>query len=854
MKPDRVQGALQTLFADDRRWKHRGRRVAFWYDPQGEFREEAQTLDLDGVTVVTLADTPFALKRRVTVEEPQTNFLLYAPFPEPPAAENWLLDLQCSGVVFSADRAATLFDDLGLQNRSLVTVVRAHARFFASKKRLAELQHLRLPADVDGRGLLTGLLAVAVGERSADAPLIVRRVLSGGLEEAENPVWAEVSKLGLADAFWALAAQATGFQAEAPTLRRLLLALLVSHLGQQLGGLVPPGVQAHLLPHTTPAYALVSAWQRDTRDSPRLTELTLEVEADLGIEAWAQTLEPEVYGHADTFPVLERVALRALVRALQSPGSDLGAALSVARARQNLHHAARYAAEYRAVIAAAGLFEQRRRFSGAFPQDAAALLGQYLSGLHLFDRRYREYITAADAAGGDLLSALSKAVEDVYVQWFLEGVNGAWTDAFDVRLPQQLGGTRGQWLFYQKHVLPLLQKNERDRVVVIISDALRYEVATELRERVAVDLRGEPELGAMLSALPSQTRWGMAALLPGEKLTWDAAGDRVLRDGQPTRAEDRAAHLSRTGYSSTVVKLDHLMSLSVDDGRTLFGSNRLIYLYHDAIDAIGDKPASERDVFAACQVALDELTRAVKRIANSLNASTVIVTGDHGFLYQRQTIQEPDKLALPARGSAVNADRRSVTGQDLPPTEGTLKVALDSYQPMTAPLTALFPRGTLRYRVAGGGAQYVHGGASLQEMVVPVLTYRHKRAAAGQPQASRKVEVHVVARSRRVTNTLFSVPLVQTEATSERVRPRTATVRLVDSAGQEVTDVKRLTFASASPHPTEREQVARLSVTLPNPDAAATYFLVVTDEEDGVELLREPWTISIAFQNDFGDF
>ena len=86
MKPDRVQGALQTLFTDDRRWKHRGRRVAFWYDPQGEFREEAQTLDLDGVTVVTLADTPFALKRRVLLEEPQTNFLLYAPFPEPPAA------------------------------------------------------------------------------------------------------------------------------------------------------------------------------------------------------------------------------------------------------------------------------------------------------------------------------------------------------------------------------------------------------------------------------------------------------------------------------------------------------------------------------------------------------------------------------------------------------------------------------------------------------------------------------------------------------------------------------------------------------------------------------------------------
>ena len=173
---------------------------------------------------------------------------------------------------------------------------------------------------------------------------------------------------------------------------------------------------------------------------------------------------------------------------------------------------------------------------------------------------------------------------------------------------------------------------------------------------------------------------------------------------------------------------------------------------------------------------------------------------------------------------------------------------------MTAPVTALFPRGTLRYRIAGGGAQYVHGGASLQEMVVPVLTYRHRRASAGQPQASRKVGVAVVARSRRVTNTLFSVPLVQTEAVAERVRPRTVTVRLVDDQGREVTDVRRLTFESPSPHPSEREQVARLSVTVPNTDAAATYFLVVTDEEDRFELLREPWTISLAFQSDFGDF
>ncbi|MPY67687.1 BREX-1 system phosphatase PglZ type A [Deinococcus sp. SDU3-2] len=854
MKPDRVRLSLQTLFADDRRWAHHGRRLVFWYDPEGEFREEISSLHLDGVDVLTLGETPFALKRRLIVQDPDTPFLLYAPFPEPPAAENWLLDLQCTGVLFRADRAAMVFADLGYRDRSLEAVVRAYPRFFGSKKRVADLQALMLPPDVDERGLLTGMLAAAIGEKVADGSLILRRVLLGGLDEDRNPAWSELAKLGLTDAFWTLSAQVTLFRAEAPTLRRLFLALLVSHLTQQLGGTVPPALAGMVLPNTARAYALVSAWQRDVRDAPRLTDLTAEVEADLGIEAWAEGLDPEAYAQVDTFPVLDRVALRALVRALQSPGTNLGTVLAVARTRLTLQHAARYSAEYGAVIAAAGLFEQRRAFGGTFPTDAATLLERYISGLHVFDRLYRQYVTALDTASGDLLRDLTGAVEDVYVHWFLEGLGGAWTDAFDVGLPGRMGGTRGQWLFFTRHVLPLLQKNERDRVVVIISDALRYEVATELRERITTDLRGEPELGSLLSVLPSQTRWGMAALLPGQTLTWDAAGERVLRDGQPTRAEDRAAHLVRTGYPSAALKLDHLMSLSVDEGRTLFEGKRLIYLYHDAIDAVGDKPASERDVFAACEVALDELTRAVKRLANSLNTSTVIVTADHGFLYQRQAIEEADKLALTSKGAGVSADRRSVVGQDLPATEGTLRVPLETYQPMTAPVTALFPRGTLRYRIAGGGAQYVHGGASLQEMVVPVLTYRHKRAAAGQPQASRKVGVAVVARSRRVTNTLFSVPLVQTEAVAERVRSRTVTVRLVDGQGREVTDVRRLTFGSPSPHPSEREQVARLSVTLQSPDATATYFLLVTDEEDGLELLREPWTISIAFQNDFGDF
>lgn len=850
MNLERVRQSLQALFQDDRRWAHRGRRIVFWYDREGEFAGDIAQLSLEGIKVAQIGATPFALKRHLLVTDPDSPYLLYSPQPEPDAAQNWLLDLDQTGVQFTADRPAMIFADLGFFHRPLEGVIREQGRFFRSEKRLADLRALNLPKEAGERELLGGLLAVAVREKVAEPRSIIRQVLLGGLEDS-NPTLQEVQKLGLAEAFWSLVHGAVGFRAEAPTLRRLLVALLLAHLAHQFQGDLPPALATQLPPTTTPGYSLIAGWMRDLRDHERLRELVGEVEEDLGIASWAAGLDLSALRGVDTFPVIEEVALRGMVAALSAGGRPSEVA-ELARERLELHYAGRYAHEYRAVIAAAEFLARRDAFAGAFPAGAEVLLERYVSEWHRFDRLYREYITAADQASRDLLSDLTARMEFEYVEWFQSGLNQAWTDAFDESLPKRLDVQRRQWSFYKWQVQPLLERSERERVVVIISDALRYEVATELREALLTDLRGEANLGNMLSVLPSQTRWGMAALLPGEELTWDVGAERVLRGGQPTGHSEREAHLSRTGYPSLVMKLDELSGLSTEAARAALEGKRLVYLYHDAIDALGDKPASERDVFLGCQTAVEELTRMVKRLVNTLNSSTVIVTADHGFLYQRQKIEDADKLSPPVKETGISVDRRAIVAPELPESEGSLRVKLNDYQPMSAPLSGLFPRSILRYRIQGGSAQYVHGGASLQEMVVPVLTYRHKRSAPGAAQASRKVRVEVVSRSRRVTNNVFNVTLVQAEAVAERVRPRTVTVQMLDSAGKAVTDQKTVSLASASPHPTERQQTVRLSVTIPDPDEHATYFLSVTDDEDKLELIREPWEIRIAFKDDFG--
>jgi hypothetical protein len=134
MNRDRIQTSLQAIFQDDARWPHKGRRIVFWYDPDGQFRPDFEALDLPGITPFTLGDTPFTTKHQLLIEAPEQSFLLYAPFAEPSPADNWLLDIQKSSQLFSADRAALIFADLKLNERSLEGVIRQHLKFFNSGK------------------------------------------------------------------------------------------------------------------------------------------------------------------------------------------------------------------------------------------------------------------------------------------------------------------------------------------------------------------------------------------------------------------------------------------------------------------------------------------------------------------------------------------------------------------------------------------------------------------------------------------------------------------------------------------------------------------------------------------------
>ena len=709
---------------------------------------------------------------------------------------------------------------------------------------------MNLAPQTQEQDLLLAMMSVLVGLKVPDANGLIRRVLMAGLLETDNALWTEITRFVSPKAFWQIVQDHLGVTDATPSLNKLFVCLLITHFDTALHGYLPKSLQQHIILPSQQAYAFIDQWMRDQQDSAKWMELSQLIEKELDLFPAIEFLAPDILFEAASFEAVDQALIRACIQELKAQASDLTRWRTRFTARRSTVWYAKYEAIYQALEAAIDLIELKHRYAN-FRLSAPLLFNTYASELYQFDRAYRHFIVASDHARGDIIKNLVEEIENLYTYWFLDGLGAAWSDALEAQTNGhwQITGVPSQANFFSHNVTPILERNDREKVFVLVSDALRYEVASELKEAIEKELRGETLLTAQLGVLPSITRLGMAALLPGNTL--ELIPKDALKDGLSTKGLDtRLSVLQRnSGVEAIAFRAADLLAMSTEMGREAIKPYRLIYIYHDIIDAIGDKAASERQVLAACEDAIAELLKLVKKICNSLNGTHVLITADHGFLYQRQAIADADKVPLPYGDDIVETNRRFILRTQNIEEPSLLNFTLP-YDSRGAVVSV--PRGSLRFSIQGAGAQYVHGGASLQEICVPVITYHHKRAEKGDDGIARKVGVQVNARLRRVTNNRFNFNLMQTDPVEGRWRSRRVSVALYDSQGNAITDIKVVELGSNSPYPTDREFKQTLTITVTNPPTTAS--LIVKDSDDNTELVRETWTISLGITNDFGDF
>jgi uncharacterized protein (TIGR02687 family) len=368
---------------------------------------------------------------------------------------------------------------------------------------------------------------------------------------------------------------------------------------------------------------------------------------------------------------------------------------------------------------------------------------------------------------------------------------------------------RKQKEFFEHWVRPFLRKD--NKVCVIISDAMRYEIGDELLSLIRQEDRYSAELEPALSMLPSYTQLGMAALLPNKALAIaDNETGAVLVDGQSSQGTANRIKILGQAISqrATACKADELMAMKGDDCRALVRDHDVIYVYHNRIDATGDKRESEERVFEAVEETMQELIRLIKKLTGA-NANNLLVTSDHGFIYQNRAIDESDFSGVDAEGEQILfRDRRFVLGKGLAKASSLHKFTPEQLG-LAGEVEVQIPKSINRLRLKGSGSRFVHGGASLQEVVIPVLKINKKRQSDVTA-----VEVNILrGASSVITSGQLAVTLYQAGPVTDKIQPRVLRAGIYTEAGDLISDSHDLTFDLSSDNPRERELQVRFVLT-----------------------------------------
>ena len=294
------------------------------------------------------------------------------------------------------------------------------------------------------------------------------------------------------------------------------------------------------------------------------------------------------------------------------------------------------------------------------------------------------------------------------------------------------------------------------------------------------------------------------------------------------------------------------MALGKEKGRELVREQRLIYIYHDRIDSTGDKQVSETKTFEAAAQTVQELAQVLGFVLNSLNGSTVLVTADHGFMYQESALDVADKASLDDKpAGTLTAKKRYLLGRDLGDSgkawSGNTSVTAGTR--VEASLDFWVPKGASRFHFAGG-ARFVHGSAMPQEVVIPVITVRESEADHAK---TKYVSVSLLGAVNKVVTNTQRFEFIQTDSVSERVLARSVVVSLRDGSkgDQPISNEQSITFDSASQLLDERKRSVLLTVLAGAHDPHKRYDLVMRDAVSKVEVLRLPIKVDLAFGNDF---
>ncbi|MFH0979912.1 MAG: PglZ domain-containing protein [Planctomycetota bacterium] len=712
--------------------KLRKRRVVVWYDPRSEFGpfirelcggsdplacmlQPVQVGELPahvGVGFGSFFEVKFTVEPLMAADVPEP-LLIYIPAERPDRTESPLMELEKAGECYEPQ---------------LKRLARNVLRHQYSDGQIDEMLAAETVAYEDVVGLLKeddgrqkSMLKVIFADARDNATVVADWIAMPAVDAkiAEKSAKGELFKLIESRLGLQLGGELNLAEARTKAMRYVL----VGEFRDDFEG--EPPTAAAMIP--APPTKDQTKFVREVAQSLRLRHgdeyvgLADQVESEFGLADAA--LQPEKLGRIDTFRFEERTLLSYAGQLLVNRRCEQASKVVSDHRRsfwtdrdlrrQNQWEACRLMAEQGSLAAEVRKSLPKAAEPKAWIERYTAADGWYRLD---FVQRNLEALVASmteDPESEEALSAVRTEYEHVLREMTRGFVQALQTARWS------LSGVLGQSSIY-----PELVQANGGKVAYILVDSLRYEMGIELRNQ----LSDADELGlrAAIAAIPTITPVGMAALMPGASASFNVTEsggsltpevDGTALTGLPGRQKFLKGRVPQV----VDFELGKLLDMKAREVEKKVASATLVVVRSQDIDSLGEG-GSNRIARQVMDTAVGNVARAVRKLADA-GIERFIVAADHGHLFTSAK-DESMRIDSPG-GQTVELHRRCWIGRGGMTPQATVRVSGPELGYKTD-LDFVFPLGIGVFK-AGGDLAYHHGGLSLQELLIPVLTVRMVR-------------------------------------------------------------------------------------------------------------------------------
>lgn len=835
------QGAkteIESIFAKS----SEKRKILFWYDAPKNFEDDIKNDIYSNCKVLICNQNEFEIKKTIEHDDLTSNFLVYVPAERPIDTENWLLDILMYSEEYYADNVALTMRRLNITNTDLRKVIENHIKFFDSEERTKRLsKYINVNDETSSDDLQVAMMAVLTKANYNTIESVLTELV---FENNEHNKYNDIKKFRFEDYLWNSICEQYNYDGDLKIdslIKKFFFSAFLEQMASQsydarsLAAGLASFYQQFLIPEKgiNDAKFFVDKIKTDERYEILQSDLA----TDLKIEGLISTKEIQALQFVDVFECVDIEIITRIAQSLNSGSLEFDSFERIIMNRINSMWYKKHEPEYEALLGSVRFLRYLDKFV-IRENSVNEFIEKYADDYFKIDREYRRAVTAyrrIDSAS-DEFDKLMELIDKSYQVRFLDVLGPRYSEALSKQSNWDFVGEDMSDDFYK-----YLQRNPAKKIFVIISDALRYEIGFEVYERIKTNkvLKGTAEIKHMISPLPSITCFGMASLLPHKVISY--TDKQIMADDMPTNgteARDKILKARNANYAA--ISYEDINKMTRNELRAYCADKNLVYIYHDVMDNAGEH--NESKVFDVAEACIDEIVNLIKKIYNNLQTSNFYVTADHGFIYRRNEIKESNKYGNISSLQALEVSKRYVisheNGLSVPNTnefklnrigDGTLKV--------------IAPWGYDLFKTPGNGLQYVHGGTSLQETVVPLIRVSELRS---ESESTRPVSVRLKSITRKITNRSFTLEFEQTEKVEEKKQPITCETYIVDGSGEIVSNDYKFVANSASDDPETR--VTRIRFTLKNIqfDRNKPYFLILKNADlDDEYIEKEQFVIDI---------